>query len=128
MLGSGNRQPVMALGTGIGCDEFNIDKLRYHKIVTATDADVDGRRAYSHAVDAFFFRQMPQLTERGHLHCATATYRRRAASPRFTKDRRDERTTRQNRRGCDVAPSANAEIGGADLRRVVDEVGRLKRA
>ena len=131
MLGSqeiGNL--VMALGTGIGRDEFNIEKLRYHKIVIMTDADVDGAHIRTLLL-TFFFRQMPELIENGYLYIAQPPLYKvsRGKSEVYLKDQAamDNYLTEQGVEGAMLRQGNGEEITGADLRRVVDDAARLKR-
>ena len=131
MLGSqeiGNM--VMALGTGIGRDEFNIAKLRYHKIVIMTDADVDGAHIRTLLL-TFFFRQMPQLIENGHLYIAQPPLYKvsRGRSEVYLKDQAemDDYLVQQGIEGAFLRQGNGEEISGQDLVRVVEEARQLRR-
>ena len=131
MLGSqeiGNL--VMALGTGIGRDEFDISKLRYHKIVIMTDADVDGAHIRTLLL-TFFYRQMPQLIEGGYLYIAQPPLYKvsRGKSEVYLKDQSalEDYLVEQGVEGAVLKLGSGAEIAGLDLARVVSEARQLKK-
>ncbi|SFQ06846.1 DNA gyrase subunit B [Roseivivax halotolerans] len=121
---------VMALGTGIGRDEFNISKLRYHKIVLMTDADVDGAHIRTLLL-TFFYRQMPELIDGGYLYIAQPPLYKvsRGKSEVYLKDTPalEDYLIQMGTEGAILQQGNGEEITGQDLVRVVEEARQLKR-
>ena len=121
---------ITAMGTGIGRDEFDLSKLRYHKIVIMTDADVDGAHIRTLLL-TFFFRQMPQLIEAGHLYIAEPPLYKvaRGKSEVYLKDQPalEDYLIAQGIDGATLKLTNGEEIAGGDLHRVVEAARSFKR-
>ncbi|WOI56216.1 DNA topoisomerase (ATP-hydrolyzing) subunit B [Palleronia sp. LCG004] len=121
---------ITAFGTGIGREEFDIAKLRYHKIVIMTDADVDGAHIRTLLL-TFFFRQMPEIIEGGYLYIAQPPLYKvmRGKSEVYLKDEigLENYLIQQGIDGAVLRLKDGTEIAGNDLLRVVEEARQVRR-
>ena len=120
---------IQAMGTGIGRDDFNIEKLRYHKIVIMTDADVDGAHIRTLLL-TFFYRHMRDIIERGHLYIAQPPLFKvnKARSETYLKDQPalDEYLL-TNGLAAMLLDGSEGQRSGRDLRTLVDHALRMAR-
>lgn len=121
------RTMITALGTGIGEEDFDISKLRYHKVIVMTDADVDGSHIRTLLL-TFFFRQMPELVESGHLYIAQPPLFRLAEGKKefYIKDEPSMRKILLERACAErnlKVPATGQKLSGQRLVKFMEQIG-----
>src|SRR5437764_1589804 len=132
MLGHGEiKTLITALGTGIGKDDFDVNRLRYHKIILMTDADVDGSHIRTLLL-TFFYRQMPELVERGHVFIAQPPLFKvkRGKREEYIKDERSMVRYMMRQATSDLkvkSANSNTAIEGRELAKALEQRVEFKR-
>jgi DNA gyrase subunit B len=130
MLGHSEiRTMITAFGTGIGVDDFDVSKLRYHRIILLCDADVDGSHIRTLLL-TFFYRQMPELIDRGHIYIAQPPLFKikKGKHEQYMRDEKDLQTYLMRKATENVTvtvQATNAQLKGVDLRKKLEKLAEL---